>query len=137
MIHKIRQCLKPLMGQLIMMYDQSFNGDDFLIGINFQGKPGDGTTQDNPANSDPNNQGPPLDPNGYPQYVYATNNLSPEQIREAFAKVKQDRQTEMERMRKEEAIREKAEEEAAEKERKRLDKEVEKIKKKREEEKKK
>uniref|UniRef100_A0AC34QSS7 Uncharacterized protein n=1 Tax=Panagrolaimus sp. JU765 TaxID=591449 RepID=A0AC34QSS7_9BILA len=97
------------------------------------------SSQNNPNDIPPDgSQNYPYDPNNpYPSMMYMTNNLSPEAIREAFAKVKEQRKLEIEKLRKEEAAKEKAEEEAAEKERKRLEKEVETIKKKREAEKKK
>lgn len=81
----------------------------------------------------------PVDPNAPydQQYIYAQAPVNAESIREAFEKIKEERKAETERMRQDEAKREKLEEELAEKEAKRLEKEVEKIKKKREEEKKK
>lgn len=89
----------------------------------------------NPNANNPN--GAPMGPNGYPQYIYTTNNVTPEAIRDAFSKIKEDRRMETEKLRKDEAVREKAEEEAAEKERKRLEEELAELAKKRQEEEKK
>uniref|UniRef100_A0A914Y0J3 Centrosomal protein CEP104 Zn finger domain-containing protein n=1 Tax=Panagrolaimus superbus TaxID=310955 RepID=A0A914Y0J3_9BILA len=102
-----------------------------------------------PSNSSPYPNQPPLQPppqsNGQnpsnnnpsgnpPQYVYAQNPVNAETIKDAFQKIKDDREAELKVMRKKQAEREKKEEEAAELEAKRLEQEVDKLKKKKKEE---
>uniref|UniRef100_A0AC35FN47 Uncharacterized protein n=1 Tax=Panagrolaimus sp. PS1159 TaxID=55785 RepID=A0AC35FN47_9BILA len=68
------------------------------------------------------------------QYVYAQNPVNAETIKDAFQKIKDEREAELKVMRQKQAEREKREEAAAEAEAKRLEQEVGKIKKKRKEE---
>uniref|UniRef100_A0A7E4UW70 TRAF-type domain-containing protein n=1 Tax=Panagrellus redivivus TaxID=6233 RepID=A0A7E4UW70_PANRE len=72
----------------------------------------------------------------YPPYPVYGNNITADAIRQAFQAIKENRKAETEKMREEEAAREKIEEAKAEAEAKRLEKEVAAIKKKQEEEKK-
>uniref|UniRef100_A0AC34FSN0 Uncharacterized protein n=1 Tax=Panagrolaimus sp. ES5 TaxID=591445 RepID=A0AC34FSN0_9BILA len=88
-----------------------------------------------PPPPQPNAQNPPNNPSAYPQqYVYAQNPVNADTIKDAFQKIKDDREAELKVMRKKQAERERKEEEATEIEAKRLEQEVDKLKKKRKEE---